>query len=217
MARPAPTAAKEDRELMPLLSRPPRLQALPVRFCGDPVLQKRATDVPRVTPAIRELADAMLVTLAALDGIGLAAPQVGRSINLVVVNVPPPDADEPPATSPGELALLPRMPLVLVNPKLSEFSPQTVVGAEGCLSIPKLRAAVERPEFVRVTFQTLAGEPLSYRCGGLLARCLQHEVDHLNGILFVDRVPPEQLAPIAAALAALRQETQRQLARTRNR
>lgn len=202
---------------MPLLARRPAVQPLPVLICGDPALQQRSVDVPRVTPAIRALADAMLATLATLEGIGLAAPQVGRRLNLVVLNVPPPDRDEPPATSPGELALLPRMPLVLVNPKLSEFSAQTSISSEGCLSIPRLRADVERPDFVRVTFRTLDGEALDCRCGGLLARCLQHEVDHLNGILFVDRVPPDRLAPIAAELDRIRQETQRHLARRRNR
>jgi peptide deformylase len=194
-----------------------RTKALPVRFCGDPVLQKRSADIRQVTPAIRELADAMLATLAELDGIGLAAPQVGRRINLVVVDVPPPAPDEPLATSPGELALLPQMPLVLVNPKLGEFSEQTCLHSEGCLSIPKLRADIERPEFVRVTFQTLVGETLSHRCGGLLSRCLQHEVDHLNGILFVDHLTPERLAPIAEALENMRQLTRQQLARGRDR
>jgi len=183
---------------------------LPLTYYDHAVLRKQAKPVTRVTAAVRELAEQMMVAVRHHDGIGLAAPQVGQSVRLIVLALPRPDGTKAPMpVTPGELSLLPRMPMALLNPKLSEFSAQTSKRSEGCLSIPKVYAEVERPEFVQLQAETLAGETISFRCGGLLARCLQHEVDHLDGILFIDRLTPAALASIAEELELVRKQYRR--------
>ncbi len=186
-------------------------KAMPLSYYGDPVLRKTSEDIPEITDGIRELAEHMLVTMRENDGQGLAAPQVGHNINLVTLATAPPLADEPPATSPGEMSLIPRMPMILVNPKLTDFSQETDWACEGCLSLPDLSGEVERSIFVQLTFQTLEGTTESYRCGGMLSRCLQHEIDHLNGVLYIDRMREDELKEIDTELNKLKTRTERQL------
>ncbi len=188
-----------------------KLKPLSLFYYGHPALKKKSLGIKELTPEIRELAAQMLVTVREHEGIGLAAPQVGHSLKLVLLEVPVPEEDEPHPTSPGEIALLPRMPIAMVNPELRDFSAQTGVSSEGCLSLPDIKGEVERPEFVQLTFQSLDGETVSYRCGGLLARCVQHEVDHLDGILFPERMAAANVRGIAPALAELRQESKNNL------
>ncbi len=190
-----------------------RARVKPMQICvyGHPVLKRPARDVDAITDETRELVERMIVTMHDSDGIGLAAPQVGVSLNLIVLDVPPPDVGERPAITPGEISLLPRMPLAMINPKLSDFSEQTEVRVEGCLSVPGVDGDVERPEFVQVTFQTLAGETVGYRCGGLLSRCIQHECDHLTGKLFVERIPKEQFDAAGDTLAELERISKKQV------
>ncbi len=159
-----------------------------VRTIGDAVLRTKASPVI-VDEKIRLLADEMTAAMFAFDGIGLAAPQVGEALRLVVLGVPQESSSQEP--SQGESVLLPRMPFVLVNPEIVSSSEDMDVRDEGCLSVPDFFAPVSRPRKVTLRTETLDGEMLILECGGLLGRCVQHELDHLDGILFTDRLRPE--------------------------
>ena len=191
----------------------PRSRILQLSILGHPSLRKQSVDVDVVTEEIRQLAGDMVVTMYENDGQGLAAPQVGQNLKLVTLDVMPPHPEDPPATTPGELSMLPKMPMVLMNPELSDLSSDTQIGVEGCLSLPGMNAHVERSIYVQLTYQTLDGRTESYRCGGALARCLQHEVDHLNGILYPDRVMPEELELIQPKMDKLEKLTKKLLSK----
>ena len=143
-----------------------------MRIMGDPVLREKAAEVPGITEEIRTLIADMFDTMYAEEGVGLAAPQIGISSRVIVVD--PRDDDIGP--------------FALVNPRVTEFGSELVRDEEGCLSIPGLKEIVERPATVRVEGLDREGKPISMDAGGLVARILQHEVDHLDGILFIDRV-----------------------------
>lgn len=182
------------------------LDVMPLCYFGHPGLKQKSVDIDDLTDSIMKLAEKMVSTVKANDGIGLAGPQVGHNINLVVLNIPKSDEDGriPSFTSPGEMSLIPIMPLILVNPGLSQFSDQQIPYVEGCLSIPGITAEVIRPEFVQLDAKLLNGQKISYRCGGILARCLQHECDHLNGILFLDLLTPEVRKSLDSQLQELK-------------
>lgn len=187
-----------------------RQQAAPLPMCyyGHPALTRRSDTIPKLSDETRELCDRMIATMQAHDGIGLAAPQIGLNLRLVVLEIPMIDtAPELSFLSPGERALLPQMPLALIDPKLSHMSTNVGPYLEGCLSIPGVNAEVIRPEFLELEATLLSGETVSYRCGGLLARCLQHEVDHLNGILFIDLISQEDREEMAPTLQKLHKRT----------
>jgi peptide deformylase len=149
---------------------------LRIEYLGSPVLRERATEVVEIDERIRLLIDDMFRTMYGEEGIGLAAPQVGVSKRVIVVDL----RDE--GTT----------PLALVNPRIVESSTQRAKAEEGCLSIPGVAAPVERPVSVVVEGLDRDGYPVRIEADGLLARCLQHEVDHIDGILFIDRVSPLQ-------------------------
>ena len=144
-----------------------------IRQYGDPVLRKPCARVEVVDEEVRHLIEDLQHTMYDADGIGLAAPQVGVSIRVFVYDVR--DSD----VSPG----------VLVNPEIVE-SEGTVREEEGCLSLPGLAEIVERSESILVRGLDAAGQPIEIRAEGLLSRCIQHEADHLDGVLFFDRVSP---------------------------
>ena len=164
----------------------------PVRTFGDPVLRERAQAIPAITSEIRELAADMTRAMRFYDGVGIAAPQVGVSKRLVVFDVPFPE--EPEDLSPGEEALLPLMPLAVVNPEIVAASSTLSEHDEGCLSVPGVFAPVVRPERVVLRAMLLDGSVVECECGGLLGRCVQHELDHLDGTLYVDRMHKEIFA-----------------------
>ncbi|HEX6135066.1 MAG TPA: peptide deformylase [Longimicrobiales bacterium] len=143
-----------------------------IRYLGDPVLREKAIPVQEVTDEIRTLIADMFDTMYAEEGVGLAAPQVGVGRRVIVID-PRDEAVEP---------------FALLNPQIVEFSEDRERDEEGCLSIPGLKEIVERPRSVRVEGLDREGRSVSIAADGLLARILQHEVDHLDGILFVDRV-----------------------------
>jgi len=145
---------------------------LKVRRYGDPVLRRRATAVETVTPDMRRLADDMIDTMYDEVGIGLAAPQVGASVRLLVVG------DEEG-----------RGAQTLVNPTITAQGGQ-VTAEEGCLSLPGIFAQVTRSEWVTLEAQDLDGRPIAITARGLRARVFQHEIDHLDGVLFIDRLEP---------------------------
>jgi peptide deformylase len=148
-------------------------QPLPLRLYGDPVLRKKAEAVAAVTDEVRALIDSMFATMYVEEGVGLAAPQVGRSLRLFVVDVEEDDR--------------PRVKMAFVNPRIVEQSGE-IIGEEGCLSIPGIRADVKRFDRVVVEALDADGNPFRLEADGLLSRALQHENDHLDGILFLDRL-----------------------------
>ena len=172
-----------------------------VRTFGDQALRRKTDAVPAVTAEIRALAEAMNRAMQKYDGIGIAAPQVGVSLRLVVFDVPFPEDKRD--LSPGEAALLPLMPLAVVNPEIVSASDAVCEHEEGCLSVPGIFAPVVRPERVVFRAMLLDGMTIEYECGGLLGRCIQHELDHLEGMLFTDRVAPAEAQKIARELDRL--------------
>lgn len=178
----------------------------PLCYYGHPALKRKSNDITEISSNIVELSKSMIATMRAKEGIGLAGAQIGHNISIVVLDIPNDDRGKGKCglTSPGEMGLLPMMPLVLINPKLSESSKQTTKYVEGCLSIPGVTAEVTRPEFVQLEAKLLSGRLINYRCGGMLSRCLQHECDHLNGILFIELLPPDLRKSIDGDLADLR-------------
>ena len=145
-----------------------------VRLMGDPVLREPALPIARVDEALRLLIADMFETMYAQDGVGLAAPQVGVRQRVIVI-----DAREDETK-----------PFALINPRITWLSDDLDRAEEGCLSIPGLKEIVERPFAVRVEGLDHDGEPLNIEATALLARILQHEIDHLDGVLFIDRLSP---------------------------
>ncbi len=165
---------------------------------GNPVLRAKCRRVEKIDDDLKRLADDMIETMDDAQGVGLAAPQVDHKLQLAVVDV----SHDPECISylrvDGKSAKLQDwMPLVFINPELS-FGAEKESAQEGCLSIAELRASVKRPVDVVARLELLDGKVITLETDGLLARAIQHEVDHLNGILFIDRLSP------AAKLSARR-------------
>jgi peptide deformylase len=148
-----------------------------IRLLGDPALREPAAEVEGVDEEVRELVEDMLQTMYHAQGIGLAAPQVGVSRRVIVVDLG--EADEEGV---GAVAL--------INPRVVEASRKKEKAPEGCLSIPGMEEVVERPASAVVEGLGPDGELVSMEVSGLLSRALQHEIDHLDGVLFIDRVSP---------------------------
>ncbi len=176
-------------------------------YYGHTALRTKSCDVYEITSDIQALALDMIKTMREEDGIGLAAPQIGKNINIVVIDIPKSNNKNKQdlcTISPGEFNLFPLMPLALINPKLSNFSEVKSTYTEGCLSIPGVTGKVSRPEFHDLDATLISGKKISYRCGGLLARCLQHEYDHLQGILFLDLLPRAEFKSLDDQLEKLK-------------
>ena len=174
-------------------------KTLPVRLLGDSVLAGKSKPVGAVTEEILELGEKMVQTMYKHDGVGLAAPQVGVPLRMFALHVYAPEDENGnplPATSPGERELLPKMPLVFLNPEIVSRSEVKETREEGCLSVPGLWAPVERPVSVVFRAQILGGGEICLECAGLLARAIQHEYDHLDGIVFVHRLSDEAFSGI---------------------
>ena len=147
---------------------------LEIHTLGDEVLRQPARRIGKVDEQVRELARDMLRSMYTAKGIGLAAPQVGVHQQLLVI-----DLDLENAATP---------PLVLINPEISASSASIDTYEEGCLSIPGVYLDVVRPTSIELSYRDEMGRPRKMKADGLMARCIQHEMDHLNGVLFVDRV-----------------------------
>jgi peptide deformylase len=180
---------------------------LPVVKYGTPVLRQKGARIDTVTPTIKKLIEDMFDTMYAYKGIGLAAQQVGIPLQLTVIDVRG-VTDRPSSLElngqPSEVDAF--MPLVLINPEFKAAG-KPVAGPEGCLSFPEIYAEISRPEAVDVTAMDAQGRPLAFRCGGLLARAVQHETDHLNGILFIDRMDKKAKESMREDLLVLQSET----------
>ncbi len=156
------------------------MAVLPIYVAPHPVLKKVAEPVSGVDDQLRKLMDDMLDTMYSARGIGLAAPQVGVSQRVIVMDLEQTeDADEKPVKG---------KPMFFVNPEITWSSDEQNVYNEGCLSVPGQYAEVERPEKVKLSYLDYDGKPQEVDCDGLLATCIQHEIDHLEGVLFVDHL-----------------------------
>ncbi len=173
MARSAEQTTRTVQVPKESLDQPP----LSIRTLGDQVLRQSAKRISKVDESVRELARNMLRSMYSSAGIGLAAPQVGVHKQLLVIDLDPDNAATPP--------------MVLINPEIRSFGSAIETYEEGCLSIPGVYLNVVRPSVVEVTYRDELGRPQRLKADGLLSRCIQHEMDHLNGVLFVDRVTDE--------------------------
>ena len=173
---------------------------------GESILHQDGKVVSSFGAELTELANQMLEAMDQAEGIGLAAQQIGEAIRLCVVDVP--EHPEYPMTcildgKPLSPSLL--MPMALANPEVSPLPSDEYYSEEGCLSFPEIRGEVARPERISVKYQDLEGNAHQLECDGLLARCIQHEVDHLNGVLFIDRMEKKTFAEIKTEVKELKQ------------
>jgi peptide deformylase len=174
---------------------------------GTPILRQKGAKIDGITPTIKKLIADMFETMYAHKGIGLAAQQVGLAVQLTVIDVR--GVTDRPSTlelngQPADVAEF--MPLVLINPELKPAG-KPVAGPEGCLSFPEIFCEITRPDTIDVKGLNQEGKPIEFRCGGLLARAIQHETDHLHGILFIDRMTKEQKQELRSHLDDLQTET----------
>lgn len=160
----------------------------PVQTYGAPVLKAVAIPINELSKDVHDLAARMIDTMFAFDGIGLAGPQIGVSRRIITLGLSP---QTPPGDlSEGEIILLPEMPMAIINPRIISFSDEHYNYEEGCLSVPEIYAPVNRPSRIVFQGEILGHGMVTLECGGLLGRCIQHEIDHLDGTVFVERVNP---------------------------
>jgi len=167
---------------------------------GDPVLRLKGNRIEKIDNSIRQLAADMLETMRNANGVGLAAQQVGAALQIMVIDVG--DVDNRPSqmwVEGKEVDPNDHAPLILINPEL-ELGGEREVETEGCLSFPEISAEIPRSTKVRVKAQDLDGNPIDFEATGLLARAAQHETDHLNGILFIDRISSASKTSLAGRL-----------------
>ena len=176
---------------------------------GEPVLRAKGARVDKIDNRVRELAQDMIETMHAAHGIGLAAQQVGEPLQLTVLDVSQVE-DRPSTMKLNGENVDPKsvMPIVLINPEIT-LGTQTELGLEGCLSFPEITGDIERSISATVRAEDLDGNEIEIEATGLLARAIQHEVDHLNGILFIDRMSSAAKAALSSKLKRLQKQTKR--------
>lgn len=184
---------------------------LPIVKYGHPALRKKGERIETITAEIKKLIADMFETMEASHGIGLAAQQIGIAKQLTVIDVRA--VTDRPSTleldgKPAEVDSI--MPLVLINPEVTPVG-EPIAGPEGCLSFPEVFADITRPGTVDVRALDAKGKPIAFRCGGLLARAVQHETDHLNGLLFIDRMDKQTKAELQPELDDLQAATKKTL------
>src|SRR5881398_2526777 len=182
---------------------------LPIFQYGDPILRAKGDRIETIDDRIRELAANMIETMHAAHGVGLAAQQIGEALQLTVLDISA--VEDRPSTlkfNGEDTDPTSAMPLVLINPEI-ELRGESEVGVEGCLSFPEITGDIERAQSVIVRAQTLEGETIQFEAGGLLARAIQHEHDHLHGILFIDRMSSAAKAALSSRLKRLQKGTKR--------
>jgi peptide deformylase len=182
---------------------------LPILQYGDPVLRAKGNRIEKIDDHIRGLIANMIETMHAANGVGLAAHQVGEALQLTVLDIS--QVEDRPSTlklDGNDADPKTAMPLVLINPAI-ELLDETEVGVEGCLSFPEITGDIERAKSVRARAQTLEGGTIQIEASGFLARAMQHEDDHLNGILFIDRINSAAKAALSSRLKRMQKETKR--------
>jgi peptide deformylase len=167
---------------------------LPIYLFGNPILRKKSVDIDADYPDLKQLIDDMFETMYKADGVGLAAPQIGKSINLIVINTRPLSDDEP------ELKDFKR---VFINPKITFNLEKKTTVEEGCLSIPGIHEDVSRPTELTIEYFNENFEKVIETLKGFRAIVIQHEYDHLSGILFVDKISPIRKRLIKAKLLSI--------------
>jgi peptide deformylase len=179
---------------------------LEIRKYGDPVLRTKGAEIKEIDADVKQLAADMIETMRAANGVGLAAQQIGEAVQLTVIDVAGIE-DRPSAMFINDepVDLEKYMPIILINPVL-KLSKEKESGTEGCLSFPDLSAEISRSSGVRCTAKLLDGSTIEFDAAGLLARALQHEVDHLHGVLFIDRMNSAARAGMAGRLKRLQKE-----------
>jgi len=178
---------------------------------GHPALRKKGERIEKITPEIEQLIADMFETMYAAKGVGLAAQQVGRPLQLTVVDVR--GATDRPSTleiDGRESNVEAFMPIALINPEIKPYA-DPVAGPEGCLSFPEIFADIIRPSMTEIRALNQKRERVDFRCGGLLARAIQHEIDHLNGILFIDRMKRSDKEELKSQLDELQAQTKEAL------
>ena len=161
---------------------------MPIRqivYINDERLRQKAKKIKQFSPSLKKLAQDMLETMRAYDGVGLAGPQIGVMQRIFVAEIPSPNDDAEPHPQSGRS-------YILVNPEIVKSSEALVEGQEGCLSIPNWQGLVERPEWVEVKAQNIDGRKIKLKVDGYLARIFSHEIDHLNGVLFFDHITNQE-------------------------
>lgn len=173
---------------------------LKIRYYGDPILRKKGEEIDEITPEIRQLALDMIETFDGNNGIGLSAQQVGVALRLFTCRqyIHYPD---------GKWGITD--PKVVINPKIIEYSKETLVDLEGCLSFPKLRLSIERPAKIKVEYTNLNGEKVVEEIEGYNARVIMHENDHTNGVLYIDRVDQKTRRMIEPDLREIKKKYQK--------
>ena len=186
---------------------------LPIVKYGNPVLRQKGAKIDSLTPEIKKLIADMFETMEERHGVGLAAQQVGHAIQLTVMDMRA-VTDRPSWLEIGgkPVDVAENMPLVLINPLVTPVG-EPVKGGEGCLSFPEIYGEISRPESVDVQALDAKGRPIEFRCGGLLARAVQHETDHLHGLLFIDRMDKKTKAELQPELDELQAQTKAELAK----
>jgi len=178
---------------------------------GHPALRRKGERIEKLTPEIQQLIADMFETMYAAKGVGLAAQQVGRALQLTVLDVR--GATDRPSTleiAGKEANVEALMPIALINPEITPVG-NPIAGPEGCLSFPEIFADIVRPDMTEVRALNQKFESVEFRCGGLLSRAVQHEIDHLNGILFIDRMKRADKEELKPELDALQAETKEAL------
>jgi len=180
---------------------------LPILQYGDPILRAKGKRIEKIDERIRELTQNMIETMHAANGVGLAAQQVGEALQLTVLDVSQVE-DRPSTMKVNAEDVDPKaaMPLVLINPEL-QLTGETELATEACLSFPEITGGIERAKSVIARARTLDGSEIEIEASGLLGRAIQHEVDHLNGILFIDRMNSATKAALSSRLKRMQKET----------
>ncbi len=182
---------------------------LPILQYGDPILRAKGKRIEKIDERIRQLTQDMIETMRAANGVGLAAQQVGEALQLTVLDVSQVE-DRPSTMKLNGKGVDPKtaMPLVLINPEI-KLAGETELATEACLSFPEITGGIERAKLVIARAQTLDGSEIEIEASGLLGRAVQHEVDHLNGILFIDRMNSAAKAGLSSRLKRMQKETKR--------
>jgi peptide deformylase len=184
-----------------------RPMSLAIVHYNAPVLRQKGEVIITFDVSVAKLAADMVKAMHAASGIGLAAQQIGRALQLCVIDLRDTDRDFSWELDGAQPPLELIMPMVIANPKVELLPSAKTVYEEGCLSFPEIRGDVPRPDLIRVTFQDAQGTPHVLVCNGLFGRCIQHEVDHLNGTLFIDRMDKATRRPLERAIKALADQT----------
>ncbi len=181
--------------------------SLPIVHYNLPVLRKKGAKITTFDAGLSTLAAEMIDTMHKAQGIGLAAQQVGHAIQLCVVDLREAKVDFTWELDGAHLPLDLFMPMIIVNPAVTHLPSDETIYEEGCLSFPEIRGDVVRPDAISVKYQDAFGTPHVLTCTGLFSRCIMHEVDHLNGVLFIDRMEKKIRAPLEPLIKQLAKET----------